>query len=142
MWQTVSTSENVNVVRAAYESLGQYPLEMTQLKMLPSQARVGLKLPAKYCATPCEAARKPEDVLPYVPSECWGQLLSKDANSDLLIKSLIQNEVANLPRAVYSLSQSMQNSGAEPVNFCHLPEYSVLRGIVQWIQDCAVARKS
>jgi len=141
LWQTASSCNHVNVVRAAYESLGQYPLEMTQLKMLPSQARLGLKLPSKYCATPCEAARKPEDVLPYVPSECWGQLLSKYADSELLIRNLIKSEVANLPRAVYSLSQSMQNSGAEPVNFCHLPEHSVLRGIVQWCQDCALARR-
>ena len=44
--------------------------------MLPAAAREGLKLPDKYCATPADAARRPEDVLPYVPSECRVKLVA------------------------------------------------------------------
>ncbi len=66
---------NPAVAAAAFAAIGAFPLEATKLKMLPAAARTGLKLPPKYCATPAEAARRPEDVLPYVPAECWPRLL-------------------------------------------------------------------
>ena len=56
------------MVQAAYEAITQYPLEATNLLMLPAVAMEGLKLSADYCTTPANAARRPEDVLPYVPS--------------------------------------------------------------------------
>jgi hypothetical protein len=68
-------STNQAVAAAAFAAIGAFPLEATKLKMLPAAARAGLKLPPKYCATPAEAARRPEDVLPYVPAECWPRLL-------------------------------------------------------------------
>ena len=98
-------------------------------------------MPAKYCSTPGEAARRPEDVLPYVPSECWARLVLADRQSEALVRALVRHEVTSLPRAVYSLSQSMQNSGAEPVNFSHLPEQSVMRGLVQTTIESAVSRR-
>ena len=60
--------EDKTVVQAAYEAITQYPLEATNLLMLPAVAIEGLKLSADYCTTPANAARRPEDVLPYVPS--------------------------------------------------------------------------
>ena len=60
-----------------YNALSNYPLEATKLIMLPSYTRDGLKLPAAYCATPQDAARKPEDVLPYVPGLCWVYLITR-----------------------------------------------------------------
>jgi hypothetical protein len=77
-------STNQAVAAAAIAAIGAFPLEATKLKMLPAAARAGLKLPPKYCATPAEAARRPEDVLPYVPAECWPRLLltaGKEKNS-------------------------------------------------------------
>ena len=141
LWQTVTTSTHVGVVRAGYQSLGQYPLELTTLKMIPASARQGLRLPAKYCSTPADAARRPEDVLTYVPGECWAQLLEQVGDSESLLVSLVREEVTHLPRAIYSLSQAMQNAGAEPVNYSHLPEQSVLRGVVTWCQERSAARR-
>ena len=140
---------------ASYSALGEFSLEITQLRMLPATARQGrqallvssitplsgVKLPPKYCSTPGEAARSPEDVLPYVPSDCWARLLLSDRESEALVGALVRQEVASLPRAVYSLSQSMQNSGTEPVNYSHLPEHSVLRGLVQTSLESAAARR-
>ena len=138
----MATSEaQASVVVASYTALGHFPLELTQLRMLPPAARSNLKLPAKFCATPAEAARRPEDVLPYVPSECWGQLLATSLECEALVTSLVRTEVTNLPRAVYSLSQAMKNAGAEPVNYSHLPEASVLRGLVAWLIEVAVSRR-
>jgi len=147
LWKTAITVEDKAVVQAAYEAIAQFPLEATKLRMLPSVAREGLKLPAKYCATPADAARKPEDVLPYVPSECWVKLLVATEDStelagvERLLCSLVREEITNLPRAVYNLSQAMQNSGTEPVNYNHLPEHSVVRGVVGAIIVAATSRR-
>lgn len=80
-------------------------------------------------------------MLTYVPSECWPQLLDLCPPSQSMLVSLVKAEVTNLPRAVYSLSQAMQNSGSEPVNYSHLPEQSVLRGLVSWCIERSVARR-
>ena len=68
--------------------------------------RQDIKLPAAYCATPQDAARKPEDVLPYVPGSCWINLLItknkkvQQARIALLI-SLLRTEIKDLPNSVY-----------------------------------------
>eukprot|EP00092_Neocalanus_flemingeri_P036633 GFUD01039886.1.p1 GENE.GFUD01039886.1~~GFUD01039886.1.p1 ORF type:complete len:1196 (+),score=396.15 GFUD01039886.1:57-3644(+) len=147
LWKTATTVEDKTVVQAAYQAIAKFPLEATKLRMLPCVAREGLKLPAKYCATPSDAARKPEDVLSYVPSECWVKLLvnTEDITEltgvEGLLCSLTREEVTNLPRAVYNLSQAMQNSGTEPVNYNHLPEHSVARGLVGAIITAATSRR-
>ena len=141
LWQTATSDAQMSVIVAAYTALGNFPLELTQLRMLPAAARKNLKLPAKFCATPAEAARRPEDVLPYVPSECWGQLVATSLECEALVTSLVRTEVTNLPRAVYSLSQAMKNASAEPVNYSHLPEASVLRGLVAWLIEVAASRR-
>jgi hypothetical protein len=45
--------------------------EKLSLKTLPECYRQGLKLPTSYAKTPIDAARKPEDVLPYIPGKHW-----------------------------------------------------------------------
>jgi len=147
LWKVAITAEDKTVMQASYEAIAQFPLEATKLRMLPLLAREGLKLPQKYCATPADAARKPEDVLPYVPGECWAKLLASAedvvvlAGVEKLLTNLVKEEVTNLPRAVYNLSQAMKNSGTEPVNYNHLPEHSVLRGLVGAIITASVNRK-
>ena len=141
LWQTVTTTEVREVREACYLALGGFTLQTTQLRMLPPRARAGVKLPAKYCSTPADASRRPEDVLDYVPSECWARLLLSDGQSEVLLRSLVRLEVEGLPRAVYSLSQSMQSSGSEPLNYSHLPDHSVLRGLVQAAMEAAASRR-
>ncbi|XP_023336720.1 focadhesin-like isoform X2 [Eurytemora carolleeae] len=149
LWRIVSTSSNPSIIYSAYLSISAYPLETIQLRMLPEYARQGVKLPSEYCSTPADAARKPEDVLPYVPGDCWSKLINlPGAKPDTtapnpilkgvkaLLRALIQAEITNLPRSVYHLSQAMQNSGAEPVNYNHLPVHSVLRGILNHVLVC------
>ena len=137
LWRTATVAEQPPVTAAAaYAAIAAFPLEATKLKMLPAAARAGLRLPPKYCATPAEAARRPEDVLPYVPAECWPKLLLTTAGDKVvvveegvcgLLGSLVKQELENLPRSVYHLSQAMQNAGAEPVSYNHLPDHSLLR---------------
>jgi hypothetical protein len=44
-------------------------MEKISLKTLPECYRQRLKLPSSYAKTPVDAARKPEDVLSYIPGK-------------------------------------------------------------------------
>jgi hypothetical protein len=50
-----------------FSVLSKANLEKMSLKALPECYRQKLKLPASYAKTPIDAARKPEDVLAYIP---------------------------------------------------------------------------
>ena len=66
--------------------------------------RISLGLTAsfiRYCGTPEEAARPVEEVLDYVPGECWPQLLTSPG-ATILVEELLRAEVLGLPRPLYS----------------------------------------
>ena len=52
---------------------------------------------------------------------------------------VVKEEGTNLPRAVYNLSQAIQNFGIEPVN--HLPERWVYKGLVEAIITAVTIRR-
>ena len=47
-----------------------------------------------------------------------------------LVAKLVQEELSNLPRGVYHLSQAMKNKLEEHPNYNFLPETSILRAII------------
>ena len=80
--------------------------------MLPPYARAGIKLPDSHCATPLEAARRPEDALEYVPGRAWLTLLrgAKGAHGACLgrfLGSLVKREVAGLYKGDYYTNTSI-----------------------------------
>merc|ERR1719447_2135452 len=127
LWSQVDSTLS-GVSEAAYKAISAFPPESTTLRMIPEQARIGLRLPARYCGTPEEAARPVEDVLDYVPGECWPQLLNSPSAA-ILVGELLKKEVLGLPRPLYA-----QSTGAEPGFYSHLAEASVLRGLVNMVQ--------
>ena len=116
------------------------------LKMLPSYARVGVKLPDCLAATPCEAARKPEEVLTYVPGEAWINLV-KGCKTSLLpclesfVQSLVKREVAGLYKGIYltalqeAKKRGLKGSGGkpEPLVYDFLKDYSTLKATVHFL---------
>ena len=134
------------MVEAAYGALQDFNMALFALKMLPAFARVGIKLPSSLAATPCEAARKPEDVLTYVPGEAWINLV-KGSKSSLLpclesfVQSLIKREVAGLYKGIYltamqeAKKRGLKGSGgkSEPLSYDFLKEYSTLRATVYFL---------
>jgi hypothetical protein len=58
-------------------------MEKMSLKTLPECYRQKLKLPASYAKTPIDAARKPEDVLTYIPGKIQNILCLKQYDSIL-----------------------------------------------------------
>merc|ERR1719319_1876336 len=115
---------------AAYRAIACFPPALTTLRMLPAPAREGLKLPPRYCGTPEEAARLPEDVLPYVPGEVWARLVGQGEGATHLLASYLAMEVAALPRPLYA-----KGSGAEPTS------WSLLRGLLVALQAAVAARR-
>jgi hypothetical protein len=144
LWRSVHSSKADEISCAAYTALSNYPLEATKLKMIPGFARDGLKLPSAFCATPMDAARKPEDVLPYVPGQCWVSLIAKMPRNEKkaivtnaklkLLKSLLQAEVNDLPNSVYHPAKTMRTE-SEPVSYNHLPDHSLLRAVISYLLD-------
>ena len=49
---------------------------------------------------------------------------------EALVSKLVQEELNNLPRGVYHLSQAMKNRLEEHPNYNFLPETSILRAII------------
>jgi len=52
-----------------FSTLSKTDVEKLSLKTLPECYRQRLKLPSSYTKTPVDAARKPEDVLSYIPGK-------------------------------------------------------------------------
>ena len=58
-------------------------------------------------------------------------MLERDTkNLEILLVSLLKEEVVNLPRGAYHLSQAMKNKQEENANYNFLPETSIVRAIV------------
>ncbi|CAK9809148.1 Focad [Anthophora plagiata] len=132
LWK-YTTWNDVKVIDAALKALASYSLEQMSLKVLPMEFKRNLVLPAAYRETPNDEARKPEDVLPYIPAICWIQMLENINKAALstagnLLISFITEEVSSFRSGVYTWHRE------EPPNFKYLPEKSVIRGIGEYLR--------
>lgn len=130
LWSYITTSENLSVVKAAFEALSKFELAQLSLKTLPECYRQNLKLPREYAKTPVDAARRPEDVLPYIPSECWGQMLlgvKSEAleSAGLALRQWLNTEFLCFRGGVYHLPPGR----SEPDTYSNLPHHCVCRGV-------------
>ncbi|KAL0820730.1 hypothetical protein ABMA28_006558 [Loxostege sticticalis] len=140
LWSYMADSNQPQVVEAACDALAHYRVDDYKLKDLPEIYRIivivhyrsTVKLPASYCKTPADAARKPEDVLDYIPCEVWPEVFKYTnqqalAGVERLTSKLIEREVKSYRSGVYQ-----PDGPAEPQGMGYLPATSVLRGLM----DC------
>ena len=81
---------------------------------LDPEAEVLLPMDFRYCGTPEEAARPVEEVLDYVPGECWPQLLNSPSAA-ILVGELLKKEVLGLPRPLYAqVRDQLENPPCNP----------------------------
>jgi hypothetical protein len=106
------------------EALEAFAIEHHQLEMLPKAAIEGLD---------------PEQPLEGIPGSCWISLITNSKKEDPdevfnayegLLRNFVKEELIQLPRSVYHLSQSMKNRSEEHPNYNYLSETSLLRCIV------------
>ncbi|XP_054719746.1 focadhesin-like [Uloborus diversus] len=109
IWRQISSGMNCSsTLSAAYKTLSKFPHDNYVLKQLPEAAKVNLKLPPSMKATPFEMGKLPEDVLSYIPGYCYVDLLKSIDDTTVLegyaefLHSLAKQEVADLPRSIYS----------------------------------------
>ncbi|KAJ9599853.1 hypothetical protein L9F63_009893, partial [Diploptera punctata] len=135
LWSYISTSKNTEIITAAFKALSKAELEKLSLKTLPESYRQRLQLPSSYAKTPVDAARRPEDVLPYIPCECWIQLLqninpeSLDAAGDAL-SAWLSNELTMYQIGIYRTATAR----GEPANYSYLHHRSICRGLVEHLK--------
>ncbi|XP_071439226.1 focadhesin [Hetaerina americana] len=136
LWSYIVLNNELSVKKAALEALAKANLIQKPLKNVPEIYRQGIKLPSEYAKTPVEAARKPEDVLPYTPGKCWVQLLQKiqpDATeaAGQLIVQLIRRELMSQRGAVRVPANL--GVGREPSSYSYLPDQSVLKAVTDYL---------
>ncbi|GLV43443.1 uncharacterized protein CBL_03985 [Carabus blaptoides fortunei] len=141
LWQYITISDSVEIINAALKSMACFNVEQITLKQLPARYRQNLKLPKEYAKTPIDAARKPENVLPYIPGICWVQMLQNinhdalEEAGNLLIK-WTRSEIATFDRGIYSLT----GSKIEPANYDYLPNKSIVRGLANSLRLATVSQ--
>ncbi|RXG70024.1 Focadhesin [Armadillidium vulgare] len=148
LWGWASSKIKNSVNEAAFSALEKYDPQYFVLKMLPSYAREGHKLPDKMASTPFEAARKAEDVLTYVPGLAWVKLAvgipKPHANYvESFLKSVVERELTSLPKGIYMTAiqeakrKGYRSSGGqpEPPSYSFLPDTSFLKAAVIFLQD-------
>ena len=120
MWKNayddnLSTQIRNGILRA----MSHFDLNHHQLQMLPDFV-----------------CRPEDDEAAGISGHCWIQILEHDSSSSInaaletLVTSLVNQEVMNLPRGVYHLSQAMKNKLEENANFNFLPDSSILRAAI------------
>ncbi|CAH2041992.1 unnamed protein product, partial [Iphiclides podalirius] len=129
LWQRVADAHHPEVAEAACHALAAFRLDDFRLADLPEIYRQTVKLPPSYCKTPADAARKPEEVLDYIPSEVWPEVFRCTNQSCLegvrvLAAGLLRRELAAYRGGAYALA-----ARGEPLDYAHLPRASVARGL-------------
>ncbi|XP_026492540.2 focadhesin isoform X1 [Vanessa tameamea] len=130
LWQFVAEADEPAVLGAACDALALYRVDDYKLKDIPEIYRRTVKLPPSYCKTPADAARKPEDVLDYVPCEVWPEVFKNSNQIALpsvqrLVSKLMEREIKSYRSGVYG------PQAREPPSLAHLPPASVVRGLME-----------
>ncbi|XP_043218348.1 focadhesin-like [Amphibalanus amphitrite] len=143
LWQQVTGKRPPAVVRAALRALSFYKPGSFTLRMLPAAAKVGLVVPAKLIATPSDAARSPEELMPYVPGDCYTRLLTH-LPPELLeeyghtLTGLVGCEIKLIGRGVYfTAKEKARREGGEPSSLAYLEPASIVRALVAYLQTAA-----
>ncbi|GBP63380.1 Focadhesin [Eumeta japonica] len=134
LWSYISDSSHPEVIEAACEALSKYKLDDYRLKDIPEVYRKTVKLPSSYCKTPADAARRPEDVLDYIPCEIWPEVFKYTNQAALegvrkFASTLMSREIRGYRSGIYQ-----PESRGEPTNLSYLSTSSVVRGIFDYVK--------
>lgn len=104
------------------------------------QIKSHIRLPFNLIADlPESAPQAPEDVLDYVPGNCWTMLLSSVFEEDVdsvvhFLRCLVRQEVEDkLPRSLFGRTIDGSRK-EEPLSYNHLHEKSILKALLNYFQ--------
>lgn len=143
LWKLVTDSDSAPIISSALRALRNFNFAELTLKHFPALFYADIQISSEYKRMIAASESDPEregdpltvaDVVPYIPGECWVELISKvnqnavDAAVDLAIH-VVEEEVSQYRSGVYMLSEGR----AEPNELQHLHNRSPLRAIVKFL---------
>lgn len=145
LWQFAIEPNEQSTIEAAFMALRNFDFAELTLKHIPSILYDQIHIPREYqklvaasLNDPTAEALTVADVLPYIPGECWIQLLQNVESSGRdaahgFVKHLIGTEVSQYRSGVYM----MGDGRPEPKELVHLHARSPLRALVKYIRTQA-----
>lgn len=136
LWHFVVYADDHRIKIAALNALQHFNFNTLSLADMPDDFRQNIALPTEFLKGLAEGEPAPEpiDVLTYVPSECWLQVLqfvnhsASEAASDLVAHH-IRTEVAAFKSGVYTLPEGHP----EPRHVNRLSRQSPLKAILKFL---------
>lgn len=141
LWTHVTTSNDVEIIRSALNALRNFNFTELSLEHMPAILYDNIRLPKEYQiqiaashSDPNSAPLTAANVVPYVPGNCWIELLRSIHASALddaieFIAFLIESEMSQYRSGVYMLPDGRP----EPKELQHLHDRSPLRALVKFL---------
>lgn len=135
------SSNDVDIIRRALRALRNFDFNELALEHLPSSLYESIRLPREYQvqiaashSDPNNQPLTPADVVPFIPGDCWIQLMlhmNENALNDAIefIADLIESEMMQYRSGVYMV----QEGKPEPKEFQHLHVRSPLRAMIKFL---------
>lgn len=127
-------SDREEIISAALNAFKNFDYTTFTLKQIPDIFREKLVLPSEFTKLPANADQDPVDVLPYVPGDCWRQLIQNINHSAIepaadLVGHYIGKEIAAFRGGVYLLPEGHP----EPRTLNQLHQQSPLKSIIKYL---------
>lgn len=141
LWTYATTSNDVEIIKSALNALRNFNFTELTLEHMPVVLYENIRLPKEYQiqiaashSDPNEAPLTAANVVPYVPGNCWIELLRcihASALDDAIefIAFLIESEMSQYRSGVYMLAEGRP----EPKELQHLHDRSPLRALVKFL---------
>lgn len=141
LWTFVTTSNDVEIIRSALYALRNFDFTELTLEHVPAIFYEGIRLPKEYqiqiAASHSDPNKPPltaANVVPYVPGDCWIELIrciheSALADAIKFVQFLIESEMSQYRSGVYMLPDGRP----EPKELQHLHNRSPLRAMVKYL---------
>lgn len=141
LWNLVTNSIDVEIIKSALQALRNFDFTELSLQHIPSEFYNSIKLPREYQlqiaashSDPNNPPLTPADVIPYIPGDCWIELL-QNINQEVqesaieFVIHLIDCEISQYRSGVYMLADGRP----EPKELQNLHGRSPLRAIVKFL---------
>lgn len=141
LWAYITDFDTAVVIEPALRALKNYNTADLALKHVPDLFQENLKIPSEYqkqivasADSDTLAPLTARDIIPYIPGECWIQLLEKVNQSAIeaavdLVCHLIETEISQFRSGVYMLT----GGRTEPNELTQLHARSPLRAITKYV---------
>lgn len=134
LWNYVVLSDNGLIISAALTALKNFDYTEVPLIQIPDIYRQSVIIPTEFTKIATEAGREPFEVMPYIPGECWLQVIQYANHSAIndaasLVGNLIHREIDGYRSGVYTLPEGHP----EPSSLSRLNKQSPLRAVVKFL---------